>query len=226
MPNRKYITVPGQRIGRLTIIREIYLIKKGYKQRYAECICDCGNKVTPRVTSLFDGNTISCGCVQSEIGFNSFKHGQCSTPLYYVFTCMKNRCYRKELPDYKNYGARGITICNEWTHDFMLFYNWAMANGYKKGLTIDRIDNNKGYFPENCQFVSRQIQCNNKRTNHLIEYNNEKLSMMDFCRKYNLSYSLFQRRISVLKLPLSEAILNCGTYQKRIWANYRYSKNQ
>lgn len=216
MANKKYFIKEGQRFGRLTVVNEFYIPNsKGYKNRFARCICDCGNKITPRVTSLFDDNTKSCGCLREDnYKIISKTHGKSKTPLYFIFICMKNRCYRKEVPEYKNYGNRGIKICKKWLNDFMSFYNWAINNGYKKGLTIERKDNDKGYSPENCEFVTRQIQCNNKRDNHIIKYNNEQLTMMNFCRKYNLNYGLFESRIRNGK-SIKNSMINCGEYKFR-----------
>ena len=215
MVSRKFNVNKGQKFDLLTVIDEFYLTRKNYKQRYVRCMCECGKYTTLRVTSLFINKINSCGCIKAKnMGIRTFKHGMCKTPLYYVFTCMKNRCYRKELPDYKNYGARGIVICDEWMNDFMSFYTWAINNGYQKGLTIERKDNNKGYIPDNCCFVTRQIQCNNKRDNHIVEYKGDRLTMMEFCRKHNLSYSLFEYRIRSKK-PIEKAMINCGTYKHR-----------
>ena len=206
----KYFIEKGQRFDYLTIIDEIYLTKKGYTQRYAKCICDCGKETVLRVTSLFVNKINSCGCKKNYYS----KHRKCKTSLYYVFNCMKNRCYRKELPDYKNYGGRGITICNEWLDNFMSFYNWAINNGYRKGLTIERKDNNGNYTPVNCCFATRMEQCNNKRTNRIIKYKNEELTMMEFCRKYNLNYGLFESRIRANK-TVRDSMINCGYYKFR-----------
>lgn len=92
---------------------------------------------------------------------------------YKRWKAMKCRCYNPNHTFYKNYGGRGITICDEWKNDFMCFYEWASQSGYKKGLTLDRIDNNKGYSPQNCRWVTRKEQGRNQRTNHKITINGE-----------------------------------------------------
>lgn len=93
------------------------------------------------------------------------------TILYNKWQKMKARCNNIKHPAYKNYGGRGITVCEEWTHDFMLFYTWAIDNGYKEGLALDRRDNNKGYSPDNCRFVTHKENDNNKRTNRYVTIN-------------------------------------------------------
>ena len=102
-------------------------------------------------------------------------HGLSGTRLYMIYNNMKSRCYKPYANEYKEYGQRGIKICSEWIekNGFVNFYNWAMVNGYSDDLTIDRIDNDKGYSPENCRWITRKAQLNNKRNNRIIEYNGE-----------------------------------------------------
>lgn len=102
---------------------------------------------------------------------------------------MKTRCYNKDNPDYKDYGGRGITICDEWLNDFMAFYYWSINNGYKDNLTIDRIDNNKGYSPDNCRWVDVKTQTNNTRRNVLLSYNGKTQSMAQWAKELNISYN-------------------------------------
>ena len=137
------------------------------------CKCDCGNYVTVRAYSL-KNNTRSCGCLQKELTSMSKKtHGLSKNILYSVMYSIKNRCYNKNEPSYKYYGKRGIIICNEWKNNFISFYNWAINNGYKKGLTIDRIDVNGNYEPNNCRWITIQEQQKNKRNTVYIKYNKQ-----------------------------------------------------
>ena len=158
----------GQRFGRLLVIRH-----EGSTNTEAiwRCLCDCGKQVIVRGSSLRRGHTKSCGCLRDEIVSKiQTTHKKTKTRLYNVWTHIKARCYNPTHHAYKNYGERGITVCDEWKNDFPKFYEWAIANGYdenapKGQCTIDRIDNDKGYSPDNCRWVDIKTQNKNKRKN-------------------------------------------------------------
>jgi len=210
---RKYFIEPGQRFGRLTVIDEFSIIdNRGQKERRVACLCDCGTIMNCKINSLFD-NTKSCGCLRRENSANLLRiHGLYHDPAFAMFRRMKARCYYKGQPNYKQWGGRGILICDEWLNNPRLFCEWAYENGFDGKLTIERIDNNKGYSPDNCTFTNRLRQANNTRNNHIIEYCFEKMSMADFCRKHDLNYDRFQQRITHMKWPITKAMQNCGNY--------------
>lgn len=160
----KKINMIGKKFGKLTIIAE-RKERNRHGQLVYKCQCDCGNVINAIGFSLRYGHTKSCGCLKGE------KHGKSYTRLYHIFKGMKERCYNINTKHYKIYGGRGITICDEWLDKFMNFYNWAIDNGYKKGLTIDRIDVNGNYEPNNCRWVDQKIQANNRRSNVYLTYN-------------------------------------------------------
>lgn len=122
-------------------------------------------------------------------------HGLRYTRLYNIWSNMKSRCNNPKHTYYKNYGGRGITICQEWQNDFQSFYNWAMANGYREKLTIDRIDTNGNYEPSNCQWASRKAQQNNRRYNHIITYNGESHSISEWSRITGINKGALYSRI-------------------------------
>ena len=154
----------GKKFGKLTVIK--YYGSNKYGRALWLCVCDCGNTKIARGGTLISNATKSCGCYNSESAKKRFtKHNLSNTKLYKVWQGMKTRCYDKNFIYYCNYGARGITICDEWKNNFMTFYNWAMANGYKEGLTIDRINNDGIYEPSNCKWSTRAEQNRNKRYN-------------------------------------------------------------
>ena len=187
----------GQKFGRLTVLKFDKKIEtSNNKKYYWLCKCECGNIVSINSASLKNGHTLSCGCLRLENCIKATKkHLQTGSDLYYVWSQIKQRCNNPNNKRYKNYGARGIKFCNEW-EDFTNFYNWAKENGYKKGLTIDRIDNNGNYEPSNCRWITNKEQQNNKRNNHLITYNNETLTVTQWAEKYNINVYTFRNRIS------------------------------
>jgi hypothetical protein len=109
---------------------------------------------------------------------------------------MKKRCYNEKCPDFKNYGGRGITVCDEWRNDFKAFYDWSISHGWKKDLYIDRIDNDGNYDPSNCRWTTMTVQANNTRHIHAITYNGKTQSMMDWCRELDLDYYTVRSRIN------------------------------
>jgi hypothetical protein len=209
----KYFVEPGQRFGMLIIINEFTIFNKwGIKQRRVNCKCDCGNEITTNLQSVFN-HTKSCGCYRREYWRKRLTtHGVEYDPVFSVFRSMRSRCYYKKQPNYPGWGGRGIRICDEWLQNPASFVKWAYENGYEKGLTIERKDNDKDYSPENCIFTDRLRQANNRRTNRMIDFNDETMSLADFCRKWDLDYYRLLQRLRKDK-PINIAILNCGHYK-------------
>lgn len=123
-------------------------------------------------------------------------HRMSRTSLYHVWQSMKHRCYLKSDSNYYKYGERGITVCEEWMHDFQVFYEWSMANGYKQGYSIDRINNDGNYEPLNCRWTDRITQMNNTRRNKMITYKGKTQSLPNWCRELDLNYKTTRTRIS------------------------------
>ena len=135
-----------------------------YKKRYGLYKCFCGNKFRADMSKIKNKYTQSCGCYKMQALLKSnTTHGLTGNKLYSVWSVMLNRCENKNNKDYENYGARGITVCDEWKTDFVSFYNWAIDKGYKEGLSIDRENNNLGYSPDNCRWTTKEIQARNTR---------------------------------------------------------------
>lgn len=181
----------GQRFGRLVVV--CYTgSDKHHKSRW-DCLCDCGKTINVETGALRSENTKSCGC--SRLGNVNVTHGKAKTRIYKTWANMKNRTGNPNTDDYSYYGERGITLCDEW-QEFEVFYAWAIKSGYSGGLTIDRIDNNGNYTPQNCRWVNQKIQCNNRRSNNVITYNGETKTLGEWAEQFGLNRSTIYRRLN------------------------------
>ena len=168
----------GDKYNKLTVLEKTSERKN--RSIIYKCRCDCGNIINVISTSLTKGLCKSCGCLQKEKASLSNKtHGLSKTKLYYVWGDMRKRCNNPKHHAYHYYGGREIKVCEEWDKSFISFYNWAINNGYREGLTIDRINNNGNYEPSNCRWVTMSVQCKNRR------FTNKKGSKNPRARKIN-----------------------------------------
>lgn len=181
----------GQRFGKLYVIE--YVGIKNHKAIF-KCKCDCGNETIAQGTLLSLGKTRSCGCLAAN-NINQTKHGKRRTKLYGVWCTMKSRCNNPNAVHYQNYGGRGIKVCDEWRLDFQSFYDWAYANGYREGLSIDRINVNGDYEPSNCRFVTMKVQNNNRGNNALYTFNGETKTLSQWADESCVKPHTFMARI-------------------------------
>lgn len=191
----------GERFGRWTVVKLDGYDKSGKNTMFL-CKCDCGKTRRVLRNSLLRGLSKSCGClckeIQSELhNGKSFvvKHNLSNSRIYHIWASMKGRCYNNNDNAYKDYGARGITVCDEWKNDFMSFYNWAMNNGYHDDLTIDRIDVNGDYKPSNCRWATFKEQQNNRRNNNYVTIGNVTKTFSDWCETYGINRRTAYRRL-------------------------------
>lgn len=166
----------GKQFGRLTVLEEVPKEERiggvdARRRAQYRCICICGNKLIVTTANLTSGRVESCGCLRREAiskattthGLTARKRDENVSRLYNIWRGMKKRCYISHHPAFKNYGGRGITICDEWSESYESFHSWAMENGYRDDLSIDRIDVDGNYEPSNCRWATMKEQASNKR---------------------------------------------------------------
>lgn len=190
-PEREDIS--GKRFGRLTVLGFDH--DDIHRNSYWLCECDCGNRTVVTRGGLISGNTTSCGCYNRErVSESTRTHGLSQTSLYKTWRGMHDRCENENTTAYHRYGGRGINVCDEWK-TFEKFHDWAMDSGYTEELTIDRINNDAGYNPDNCRWVDRFVQGNNRSTNREVEYRGIKHTIAEWSRIFNVNYNTLWGRI-------------------------------
>ncbi len=202
------IKVEGQRYGMFTVIKRAERIN-GRTAVLAKC--DCGNEKEVRLDSIKRGLTKSCGCINHKHTIHKLSRH----PLYRIYYSMRCRCYSINSKSYKDYGGSGVVVCKEWMDDFISFYNWAISNGWKRGLQIDKDIKYKEkhgtsigmiYSPEYCCVVTKTINARNTRTNVYIEYNGKTKTIPEWADIFKIPYSLLRQRLNRDKLPFEVAI--------------------
>ena len=189
----------GQKFNMLTVIERVENAPNGNAQFL--CLCDCGNQVIVTGSHLRNNEVKSCGCIAP----GKPKHHESNTPLYKKWKDMLRRCEDPKRPCYANYGGRGIQVCNEW-HDYENFRDWTNSTRDDSSLTLDRIDVNGNYCPDNCRWVNQKTQQNNKRNNMYITYFDETHSLSEWCDILNLPYSVIYSRIHLYNWDFWTAI--------------------
>ena len=183
----------GNRYGKLLVVE--YAGSNGHNALW-KCKCDCGNECVKLGIHLRTGHINSCGCLHKEQLINRNRRYDviASRRLYLIWHSMIERCENAKSISYKNYGGRGISVCEEW-HDFERFANWANGSGYSENLTIDRLDNDKNYCPENCKWSTMKEQGRNKRTNRMVTIGGKTCTLSEWCESYEISQVTVQSRL-------------------------------
>lgn len=192
----KLCDLQGLTFGRLTVVRRVE--NKGTSAAW-ECECTCGRKCVVIGANLRRGLQQSCGCLRSEkLSEAASTHKSSKTRLFTIWMSMIHRCENPTNTAYRNYGKRGIRVCPEW-HEFVTFQEWAIQNGYNENLSIDRINNEQGYNPSNCRWVTMKEQQNNRTNNRIIEINGIKKTMAQWADETGISTRTIWYRLSVGK---------------------------
>lgn len=188
----------GQRFGKLVVVERLPTNRHGEIEWL--CQCDCGNTHKATSYNLTQGRTTQCRqCMINQIACANTKHNCSPKRLHEIWVNMKTRCHNQHYSLYHRYGGRGIKVCDEWEHSFANFREWALNNGYSKDLTIDRIDNDGDYCPENCKWSTVTEQSNNRISNRILVLNGEPDTMANWSRRTGIPYWVIQRRLYDLK---------------------------
>jgi len=199
----RFIDITGQKFGRLTAMNRAPNSGDRVKWLFK---CDCGNQIITDGASAKTGKTRSCGCLDKEVKIKTHtKHGLSGERIYSIYKGMTQRCYNSSNKKFKIYGGRGIKICDEWLNDRTTFFEWAFKNGYNDNLTIERIDSNKGYSPDNCKWATYAEQNRNTSQNFHVTIDGEDKIMADLAKEVGINRGILSYRIKTGMTP-EEAI--------------------
>lgn len=192
---RKIILNPGQEFGKWTVLEFVPCEGGPTRQRRKYlCRCVCGTIRKVYAARLHADQSGGCGCKKP----GHITHGKSSHPLFRVWATMKSRCYNKRHDKFGYYGAIGIGVCDEWRSDFKAFFDWALANGYSQGLTIERKNGRGNYEPSNCCWATMKAQTRNTSRNHLVTYRGRTMPLVCWCDELGLAYSTIKCRLNKL----------------------------
>lgn len=192
------LDLTGMQFGRLSVQYQTQsrIAKDGRPRRQWLCTCDCGNTVIVSTQNLRKGDVKSCGCLKREKLVQKLTtHGESKTKLHNIWKAMRKRCMNTHNSDFKYYGGRAISVCKEWNSNYDAFRNWALDHGYRDGLTIDRIDVNGDYSPENCRFCSMKEQANNRTNNVIVKFNGVSHTIKEWSEITGIPYQRLYMRL-------------------------------
>ena len=194
--NKKIKDLTGKVFGKLTVIGIDE--ERSNRKTYWTCICECG-KITSVRSDTLQKYQVSCGCERTkkfiDRNHKKARHLMSGTKLYRIWQGIKSRTGRiMKNSHYQRYYEKGILMCDEWADSFQSFYDWAIANGYKEGLSIDRINNAGNYEPSNCRWATAEQQANNRNSNILIRIGNATKTLMEWCKIFEVDYKVVNAR--------------------------------
>ena len=203
------IEMIGEKFGKLKVVAIGFTVKNGKGQHMAaaKCICECGEEIIASISRLKSKRVSMCHkCVMKGLRESTTVHGSSPKELYSKWKGMKARCYKKTCERYYRYGARGIRVCDEWRNDFSEFRKWAMSSGWKPGLTIDRIDYNGNYEPQNCRWATMEEQARNSSHCHMIKLDGIIVPISVAAERLSMKYGTLKMQIRRRSKKLSERI--------------------
>lgn len=214
---RKIDNLTGKKYNFLTITSEVYykMLNCGYRRPHVMCKCDCGETKECDAYHVLNSKVISCGCKWG----GRTTHGLSKHRLYAVWEGIKARCYNPNYNQYCDYGGRGIKMCDEWRYDAESFIRWSMENGWKKGLTIERENNDGNYEPSNCKYATWKEQGKNKRSNRYLTCNGKTMTIGEWKIELGCSEAVIRNRLKNPKWTVEQAL----TIKPQIGRN-QYSK--
>lgn len=204
----KLIDLTGQKFGRLVVVGRAE--DSSYGGTRWKCLCDCGKTKIVAASNLRSGKQVSCGCWRDEksleriIGYNLNHPSKRDKRLYKIWQGMRNRCYRENNASYPSYGGRGIKLCEEWQR-YENFEHWALSAGYEPTLTVDRIDVNGDYAPDNCRWITMKLQAYNRRDNHRLAFHGENLTITEWAERLGCTPTCLYYRLDA-GWPIEEVL--------------------
>ena len=200
----KVIDLQNKRFGRWLVLNKVESTKGGLARWL--CICDCGTQKIVIGSNLLRGMTTSCGCYNKEKAKERLQtHGKTNTRIYRIWQDMKHRCNYKNNDNFYWYGNKGIKVCKEWELDFLRFYEWSINNGYEENLTLDRINAEEDYCPDNCRWVNITAQQNNRKDNIRIEYHGKNQTLSEWSKELGINRITLWNRLFTSKWSVEKA---------------------
>lgn len=210
----KVIDLTGRRFGHLTVIEQADRDK--WDCITWRCVCDCGKECVVRGYSLKSGNTKTCGCRNYRKPVDLSKRDRINKRIQRIWAGMHTRCYNENVDYYKHYGGRGIKMCDEWIGEngCRHFYEWAKKNGYKDGLTIDRIDNDGNYEPSNCRWITKTEQMSNMQKSIRVSYKGKEVSPVELSGLTGININtVYSRLRKIRKVNMDIDIIDCSDWK-------------